>query len=137
MSVINSLDWLQSKDKKEQKDQIFKYVKSIWPKYDVNKKEQLDYEETKVFFNEQLGSLIDSDLKRKTPVFSDAECREMFAKMDKDHNQSISRPELAQFMMHFINNRESFVKQSEYMNKMKELKSYIDQQINSAVGQLK
>jgi Ca2+-binding EF-hand superfamily protein len=39
MSVINSLDGLQSKDKKEQKDQIFKYVKSIWPKYDVNKKE--------------------------------------------------------------------------------------------------
>ena len=80
-----------------------------------------------MFFNEQLGPLIDSDLKRKVPVFSDAECREMFARMDKDANDKISKPELAQFMIRFINNRESFKASNEYMVKMKELKSYIDQ----------
>ena len=51
----------------------------------------------------------------------------MFARMDKDANDKISKPELAQFMIRFINNRESFKASNEYMVKMKELKSYIDQ----------
>ena len=87
----------------------------------------LEFEEAKVFFNEQLGPLIDTDFKRKTAVFSDAECREMFSKLDKDHGGTISRQELAQFMLHFINNRENYMRNSEYMAKMKELKSHIEQ----------
>lgn len=56
--------------------------------------------------------------------------------IDKDNNDTISRPEMAQFMMKFINNRESFKTSNEYIVKMKELKSYIDQQVNLAVGKL-
>ena len=127
MSVIASMDGLESKSKPEQKEQIIKYVKSVWPKYDANNNDVLEFEEAKVFFNEQLGPLIDTDFKRKTAVFSDAECREMFSKLDKDHGGTISRQELAQFMLHFINNRESYMRNSEYMAKMKELKSHIEQ----------
>lgn len=36
MSVIASMDGLESKSKQEQKEQIVKYVKSVWPKYDAN-----------------------------------------------------------------------------------------------------
>jgi len=61
----------------------------------------------------------------------------MFARIDKDESDGISKAELAQFMLKFINNRESFKVSNEYMVKMKELKSFIDQQMNLAVGQLK
>ena len=40
-------------------------------------------------------------------------------------------------MLNFINNRERYKQNSDYMLKMKELKSFIDQQINTAVSQLR
>lgn len=109
--------------------QIFKYVKSIWPNYAGEALGTIDMGEAISFFNEQLGPLVDPDYKKGTEVFSDEECREMFLSIDKKKDQALEKHEMASFLCRFINNKDKYIQNSEFILKLKELRSHIDQEV--------
>ena len=108
MSLRDSIEGFEQKPTKEQEAQIFKYVKSIWPNYAGDSLGEIDFDESKRFFNEQLGPMMDPDYKKGKEVFTDDECRDMFNSMDKNKDTSLEKFEMATFLCRFINNKELY-----------------------------
>jgi len=135
------------KSGEEMERSIFKFVKSIWRKYDKAEKGEIDYEEAKVFFNEVCAPLLNRKLPkaeeeptspdpegRKSPavkveLFTEAECQEMFADIDKDGGGTVDRTEMALYIMKLIKNKNQKAAKSDYLIKLNELKKFIDSKV--------
>ena len=132
------------KSQEEMEKSIFKFVKSIWRKYDKDESGEIDYDECKVFFNEVCAPLLNRKLPkgadqpsspgpdgRKSPavkveLFTEAECQEMFADIDKDGGGTVDRTEMALYIMKLIKNKNQKAAKSDYLIKLNDLKKFID-----------
>ena len=74
--------------------------------------------------------MMDPDYKKGKEVFTDDECRDMFNSMDKNKDASLEKFEMATFLCRFINNKELYQQNSEFVLKIKELKSHLEQEIS-------
>ena len=80
---------------------------------------------------------MDPEFKKGKQVFSDDECRQMFNDMDKKKDDALEKFEMATFLCRFINNKELYQQNSEFVLKIKELKSHLEQEISQAIKQIK
>ena len=121
-------------DKNEQLQQVFKFVKNIWPKYDGNGNGKLSYDEAKPFINEVVGPMIGRDqVYAKDPeeesddeesedeegkskdLFSEKEYTQIYAQIDIINKGQIAKAETAQFLVYLAKNKEIIKEKAHYL----------------------
>ena len=68
----------------------------------------------------------------KIDLFTEAECQEMFADIDKDAGGTVDKTEMALYIMKLIKNKNKKASRSDYLIKLNEMKRFIDSKVQNA-----
>ena len=125
-----------SDDYDEQQKQVYMYVKSIWPQYDKDGTNYIEFDECRRLINEIIGPLVardlvnprdsfdsrDASLAGARDLFFDHEYRTIFSLMNITRDGKVSRGEVAQFIQYLAENKEEISAKSKYLLKLNETK---------------